>query len=577
VPSFWLFEFEVLCLIAFVVGVYATTLTDLPIRGEESRRAQIAREMQQTGDWIVPRQQGEPFLSRPPLGNWLIALTILARGDCDVIAVRLPSVLATLLTTLLIYAYGRTFLPRLGALASAIVYATMVQVMELGGLAETEAVFTFLLSASLLVWHWGYARRWPAAWSWVGAYGLAALATLTKGPQAPLYFAAAVGLYLLMKDWRYLITWSHLLGILVFVGIIGVWQVPFYRELGWSGVRQVWAGDTALRFLILDAAFVSKHVLTYPFEIFCCTLPWSPLLGFYLSRTFRRALGIASGRIQFLALSLAVTFPSCWLVPGAQSRYFMPLYPLMALLAGLVIQRCVEADAASPLRWAWRCLLAFLAPTPAFGGLVLAMAALFHVPRLAALPPLSPTTWLIVFMAGALAILVWSVRNRCDAARGKLLVLGVGALLGLLYVGIFVPYIGRKSEDAAPAVARLKEQLPPQPQLVSFGPVSHLFTYLYREPIRMVPWPVKADDLDSEPVYFCFEQLGKGHASIPFAWEEVAVISCDRYRTPIPQCEVVIGRRVPAGSFHREPAASANLNAPTGSSPARSQAGITSH
>src|SRR6478672_1221804 len=87
----WWHESEVLLLIALVIGAYFVRGADLTIRGEESRWATVAREMIQTGDWVVPRQQGEPFLSRPPLGNWLIALTSLARGQCDAWAVRLPT------------------------------------------------------------------------------------------------------------------------------------------------------------------------------------------------------------------------------------------------------------------------------------------------------------------------------------------------------------------------------------------------------------------------------------------------------------------------------------------------------
>ena len=50
-----------------------------------------------SGDFIVPRQQGLPFLSRPPVQNWAIALVSLVRGKTDPVAIRLPSVLAVLL------------------------------------------------------------------------------------------------------------------------------------------------------------------------------------------------------------------------------------------------------------------------------------------------------------------------------------------------------------------------------------------------------------------------------------------------------------------------------------------------
>ena len=83
-PQLWL-------LVLLCAGAYLPRLDYLTIRGEETRRARVAYEMLESGDWIVPRQQGEVYLSRPPLGNWLIALVGIIRGQIDLVAVRLPS------------------------------------------------------------------------------------------------------------------------------------------------------------------------------------------------------------------------------------------------------------------------------------------------------------------------------------------------------------------------------------------------------------------------------------------------------------------------------------------------------
>ena len=59
---------------------------------------------------------------------------------------RFPSLLATLLTTLMIYGYGRTFLSRLGALAAAASFATLADMFQMGRQAETEALFILLVA-----------------------------------------------------------------------------------------------------------------------------------------------------------------------------------------------------------------------------------------------------------------------------------------------------------------------------------------------------------------------------------------------------------------------------------------------
>src|SRR4051794_18231038 len=57
----WWCEPELIVLIALVAAAYVVRIDDLSMRGEEPRRAQVAFEILQRGDWIVPREQGEPF------------------------------------------------------------------------------------------------------------------------------------------------------------------------------------------------------------------------------------------------------------------------------------------------------------------------------------------------------------------------------------------------------------------------------------------------------------------------------------------------------------------------------------
>ncbi len=101
-PGWWR-ELELALLVVLVVGAYFTRMTSLTVRGEESRRGLIAREMLNTGDWIVPRCQGVPLFSRPPLQNWLIAAVGIVRGDVDIFALRFPSDCAILMTVILVY------------------------------------------------------------------------------------------------------------------------------------------------------------------------------------------------------------------------------------------------------------------------------------------------------------------------------------------------------------------------------------------------------------------------------------------------------------------------------------------
>jgi len=499
-----------------------------------------------SGEWFVPTQQGDPFFmsSRPPLQNWQIALVGRWHGSIDVFAVRLPSVLAVLATVLLVYAYSRLFLSRIGAMAAALAYGTMGQVLQLCRLGETDALFALFVSGSLLVWHAGQVRAWKPWCAWGLAYFFVALGTLTKGIQAPVYFAAGVGAFLLLTGrWRQALTRSHAAGIAIFLAIWGAWQVPFFAKLGWQGIGHVYFGDVAMYFKDGYWLTVVRHLATYPLEIFFgCLMPWSVLLLLYLRRDFRQALGGAGEHVTFLACSILAAFPTVWLPPTARTRFFLSLYPVVAPLAGLVVERCCRADHDSPWRRFWGAYLTAAAMAMVvLGGLILAVS------RLRPSLPIAQPTWLAAAMAAAAvalaAIAYWSGNSRTPARRA-VGTLALAAFLGLAAAGVKVNAMARTcNTTAAPAVVQLKTSLPAGAGLVSLGPVDHLFAYYYRNPIPLLPWQEDCEEPPQGVEYFCFTYMLDEPCWPAFPFQQVDVICCD---STIPsQDRLVIVGRIP--------------------------------
>lgn len=519
----------------------------MPLRGEETRWAEAAREMLDDRDWVVPHQQGEPFLNRPPLHCWLIALTALLHGQLDLVVLRLPSLLATLFGTLITYGYARVTLSRLGAFGAAAAVATMGELLQTCRLAETDAVFIPLVSASLFVWHWGGLRSWPETRRWVLSYAIMALATLTKGLQAPIYFGAAIAAYSLCSGgWRRLFGVGHLLGMFTALAIIAAWQVPFILDQGWEAVPVVWLGQTEIRMRRWTLQDVGVHMVQFPFEVAACTMPWSALLLAYLSRSFRARLGAARPVAVFLGLAAALAFPSCWLPPQGRSRYFAPLYPCLAVLVGIVIDRCAAVEVPRRLRWIWRRYTALLAATMMLiaGGLILA-CVLANQPRLAAWSHRPIVAGLYATSALGLAAFVLRARRRGET-RLRWGVLAIAGFMGVIVGNLLIDLQIRINPDTETAIARVRQILPQDQQLVSLRPVHHRFAYFYGKPILPLPFPSSAQDVPDDIQYFCFDAAKpEDRAAVPFAWEEVAVISMERRQRPNPQEVVVIGRRLP--------------------------------
>ncbi len=545
--------------VALLVGlIYCARLTTVPICGEESRWAGVAREMIATGDWIVPRQQGQVFAERPPLGSWAMAAVGLARGQVDAVAVRLPSALATTALAVLIYLYGRIFLSRRGALAAALAYATFGQVLQIGRLGESEALFSCLLASALLLWHAGYVRGWSPALTWTTGYALTALAALVKGPQAPVYFIAVTGAFLVWRrQWRGLLSWPHALGLAVFAGIVAAWQVPFWLATDWQTVVDVWSGLARDRF---SFGGLLKHLVSYPLETFGCLLPWSPLLLGLADPKFRRTLGSYRELTAFLVIALVMTYPTVWLSTGARGRYYMPLYPCFALLVGMVIECCTARDATAQLRRGWRWYVGTIGLAAGVIGVAVAVGSGADFERLAILrlPPLLACGFVLFAVATALVLI--AAAGRSFRPRPRLAILAISALLGSLQVVVMLSVKARALNDLSPDVAALRAQLPAAGNMVSFGPIAHRFAYYYGDPIRELPWPTDTAQLPADLEFFCFEQhagdsperrhSGRGRTwkwtpgSLPFRWEQVAWIPCDPNRRENPTISVVVGRAI---------------------------------
>jgi 4-amino-4-deoxy-L-arabinose transferase-like glycosyltransferase len=515
------------------------------MRGEDSRRATVAYEMFDTGDWIVPRQQHIPYLSRPPLHSWAMAALSRFTGDVDYLAIRLPSVLGVFGMVTLVYFVAHGLIGRTGALVGGAALASMPQVMELGRFGETDAMFSCLVSASLLIWLAGYGRNWPKSLVWSLGYGLAALGTLTKGIQALPYFAGATWLFLAWKrDWKWLFGWPHLIGIGVFTIVFGAWALPFAHTMGLAGLYEIFHRDSADQWKDTSIPRFAIQAVTMPLRVGASVAPWVVLLLLYLRPQVRRfAATTAHSAAPFLLIALAVAWPTVWFSPTAHNRHFMPLYPCIAMLVAIAAAAVLhEIDDRHASR-GWMLYLGALSVLAAIAGVAVAIVA---VPGPTHLPGISPLLAAIV-LPGTFAIGIaarWASR-RVGPRRMTIGALAVAAFMGLCMVGPVQSMDVAQAVDVRPNITQLKQRIGSAP-LVSYGPISHLFAYYYRTYIPQLPFPQTASDPSADVDYFCFYGGTQGLADpkLPFKWETIGEYSCDRQKSDRPKVLVVVGRRI---------------------------------
>jgi len=64
------------CLILFFFNLGDRALWDI----DEGMHAATSKDMVLTGDWLTPQYNGEKFYDKPPLHNWLVAISFLIFG-----------------------------------------------------------------------------------------------------------------------------------------------------------------------------------------------------------------------------------------------------------------------------------------------------------------------------------------------------------------------------------------------------------------------------------------------------------------------------------------------------------------
>jgi len=207
---------------------------DLPLRDyRESRFAQLGWEMIQGGDWLIPHLNGTPYLNKPPMVPWMVALCFELLGK-EEISARVPSLIGTLgmaiCVGLLVSGMAG---PRYGILGACLLLGSP-GIQYMGRMLSADVPSTFFMSASLLAFVKGVTGG-PKVVYPLG-FAFSALSVMSKGFTGLIYPVGAFLIYLVMEKREKMreIPWGW--SILVFLVIAAPWF--FVAELREPGFLQ---------------------------------------------------------------------------------------------------------------------------------------------------------------------------------------------------------------------------------------------------------------------------------------------------------------------------------------------------
>src|SRR5262245_23033618 len=160
----------------------------------EGLRAILAREMLESGDWIVPRLYGQPIFTKPPGMYWLIAMCSWPFGAVTECTARLPSALAATAAVLMFFWFVRRRAGVPAGLVAALILPMSFLWLDKVPSAEIDLVQTAWITGAILFFARGSEKPQPALGWTLAAFACLAGGVLTKWT-APAFF------YLTIVPW----------------------------------------------------------------------------------------------------------------------------------------------------------------------------------------------------------------------------------------------------------------------------------------------------------------------------------------------------------------------------------------
>ena len=443
--------------------LFFARLGDLPlVDPDEGRNAEVAREMAESGAWVVPTYNGIPYLDKPALYFRTVALSFKAFGRTET-AARLPSALSAAILAGMLFAFVRRAYGERTAALSVIVLATTPLVIGFARLVIFDMPLALFVSAAILA---GYLAEEGSAsgrrrWLLLGA-AASAVATLIKGPVGFLVPGAVLAVFhLVERRPRALGRMLAPLNLLLFLAIVG----PWFAALVYAHPDFVQYGlvEETLRRYLTTSFRRTEPVYYYGPILLLVFYPWSVLLPEAVVTAWRnRARWTRVDRFFIVWAVVVVVFFS-----SSQSKrpgYVLPGVIALAVLVGRLLDHALAEPGSRAGRLVLRGALgvAVLA-TVAAGALSLNLGGADRLQALLGFESnefgrLQPDMGVLVLSLVGVAIVAFAVR----ALRDVRLALAVFVLPAVLFISVGFGTAARYAEaSSARALARAIRPLPP--------------------------------------------------------------------------------------------------------------------
>ena len=308
---------------------------------DEPRFAEASREMLQSGNIVVPTFNHAPRYAKPPLIYWCQIVSFSLFGE-NAFAARLPSLLATAGTAVLLFAWGVQLGDKRIGILAALFYSFCLQTVQQGRVATADGLLIFFMTLTAYA-GWNLVqiaqkkatpeiiRQWNR-WGWALTAGFAG-GFLAKGPEAWLpLFALLIGAPFLGQR----VMQAYLAMFLLALLFVAAWAIPAFVETHGDYWRVGMSEGVGQRMVTgmqgHGASSFGWYLLGLPLYLaifWLSALPWSPLLVIWRRKLFVETK--ADGTDGYLFINAAIIFGVFSLMVTKLPHYTLPSFPFIAL------------------------------------------------------------------------------------------------------------------------------------------------------------------------------------------------------------------------------------------------------
>lgn len=366
---------------------------------DESRYAEIPREMLASGDWVVPHLNGLRYFEKPVLGYWLNAASMMLFGE-NAFAIRFPSAVATGISALMVFLLVRRFAGGYSAgILAAVAFLTCLEVFGIGTFSVLDSAFSMFLTVGMCLFLFAYMEGNPGIRRlFLTLFGIfCGLAFLTKGFIAFSVPAMAILPFMIWEQ-----RWKELLRVFWFPVVAAI-----LISLPWAVMIHLREPDFWHYFFWIEHVkrFISptggQHFHSVWFFIPIIlegALPWTVLIPAAI-------LGIRRTRFKDPMIRFAI----CWfLFPflffsasrGKLGTYILPCFPPLVILITIGLRKYLEGRR----KRAFTVGASFLAMATGILAIALVVSQVTDFSGIRAYGPAETWKWVI----GAAGLIVWS-------------------------------------------------------------------------------------------------------------------------------------------------------------------------